>query len=352
MHSEWSSSTNRVSTGVICKTAFRTVPRCGVAGLLFLLIGFYLIFPACDAWRQLREERNIPYILSATTTKERIDLNALLQVEGVERVSPVHRMDSVLSVEDYTLQAEVQAVYPGFLDISFTSGTMFPESTNMPYLILNKEAAKSFSRDTNSVMTVSANTQILLRGNDTEQKALICGIFDDGNKSPVAYMSYDTASRTIPQSVSTEILLSLTNKGMGEKVVKSIRKLGLNASFDEDESMRWRLMKQQVWQMFLTGLGCTACAIILIRKNRGSELPVWEEEITSLLMSGMAEDKVNRIFPLRIFIAGISCLLLASAIAGAVGVFSFSAVGISAAFIIACMAVMFIRMCLLNEDNE
>lgn len=324
--------------GLICKIALKTIPRWGKTTLLFFALGFYLIFPACDTWLQVREEKGAPCTLTATAAREYIDLNALLQVEGVKGVSPVLRLEAELSVEDYKLACRVDAVYRGFLNLEFTEGTLFPDSSNMPYVILNKAAAKAFALDEGKKRTVSAGAEILFQANNAAQKGVICGIFEDHSDIPAAYMSYDTAQREYSQGSGTELLLSLTKKGLGEKVVKAAQRLGLSTSFDPNESLRWELMVQQVWQTFMTSIGFIVCAVILALQNWRQERSTRKGEIASLLISGIVENEMDRIFTLRLAVMELCCMCLTVVTAGIVGLLSGLALCVSAS----CAFVSFI----------
>lgn len=287
--------------------------------MLFLALGLYLLFSACDTYLQVHIEKSEPYEVSAVISKEQIDLNALLQIEGVKKASPVIRLDAEILSETYSLHCEVKAVFSSFPDLKLVEGCLFPDDSNMPFLVLNKAASKAFSMDGDATMTVSANTEVLLKENAIERKAIICGIFDDDSKIPAAYMSYDTAKQEFPQSGSAELLLSLAHKGACKKVVNAIQRLGLFASFDENGSMRMELMTQQVWLLLLTSIGFMACAAILIVKNRSEERVKQKGEITALLISGLLGKETMAIYPLRIVLTEIICLAFSTATAGITG---------------------------------
>lgn len=315
--------------GVICNIVFRTIPRCGVTALLFLVLGFYLIFPSCNIIFQVFSEAKVPYILLATSTKEYIDLNTLLQVDGIKNASPVLRLDAEMSVEDYILQCEVKAVYSSFLNLKFTEGNMFPDNSNMPYLVLNNAAANSFALDGDITTTLSAGTLVLLRENNEERKAVICGIFDDDSDSPSAFMSYDCASQKFSKGSGTELLLYLGHKGDCEEVVKAIRRLGINASFDENQSLRWKLMKQQLWESVISSIGFLICGAYIIKERRFRELEERSGEILTLLCSGLNRSESTALFSLRILVTEILSILLAAFAAWIIGTFSFIAICIS-----------------------
>jgi hypothetical protein len=67
-------------------------------------MGLYFLFPTCQFFQQIQAEKNTPYELTATTDSCNIDLNTLMQIEGVERISPVINMNANLSFEEYALE--------------------------------------------------------------------------------------------------------------------------------------------------------------------------------------------------------------------------------------------------------
>lgn len=306
------SERNRRSTaGHICKIALRTIPRCGSAALILLCMGFYFLFPACQAFQQIQVEKQTPYELTATTDSTGIDLGTLMEIEGVERISPVMDLAATLSLNDSTMNCEIRAVYSSFLHLNFTDGTMYPGSSNMPYLILNKSAAKTL----NPTMTISPDDTIMMRLNGTERKATICGIFDDGSEIPTVYMSYDVAQRLYGTSGQTNLVFRLSNIGSAENVVSVLQRQNIYASFDSNLTLAWELLQKQGWQTALLSIGLLACAVALIREKRSVERIKAHSETTMLLVCGMTANEISRIFALRIFFANWVCILTALSVA-------------------------------------
>lgn len=309
-----------------------------MAAIVFLTLAFFLTFLFCDTWRQIRKEKSVPYTLAANVTREQIDQDALLQVKGIQRVSPVLRLETELSVEEYTLKCSIQAVYRSFLDLKFAEGVLFPDTSNMPYLVLNKAAAEAFSTPEEEKITVTANTEVLLKSGEQECKANVCGIFDDGSETPAAFMSYDTAIKEFSQSASKELLLALANKGACADVVRNIRRLGLNASVDENEILRWELLGQQVWLLALMSIGFTVCAYCLNAQNTRYNQAAQHSEESALLLSGMIVPEVSCIIYLRVAIAEGACLCFSSILACLTNIFSFPAfclcIGVLLAFLL------------------
>ena len=328
-----SDSTAKTVRASICKIAFKTIPRCGIAALILLCMGLYFLFPACKTFQQIQNEKNTPYELTATTENGSIDLNTLMQIEGVERISPVVNLNATLSLNEYKLDCEIRAVYSSFFSLKFIQGTMYPDRSNMPYLILNKAAAKSFTHEYQTI-TVTSEDTVILTTNGTERKAIICGIFDDGSETPAVYMSYDVAQKEYGTSGQTELLFLLANMGSAEDVVSALQRKNIYARFDSNLTLAWELLQTQCWQTALLSVGLLACAAALIREKRSAEIAKTRSETEMLLLSGMTADAVGSIYPLRIALTGFVCTLCAVTGSMITDTFSLTATGLAIVIVI------------------
>ena len=339
-----SSDTAKIARASICKIAFKTIPRCGIAALILLCMGLYFLFPVCHTFQQIQTEKDTTYELTATTDNSNIDLNTLIQIEGVARISPVVNLNATLSLNEYKLDCEIRAVYSSFLSLKFTQGTMYPDSSNMPYLILNKAAAKAFVHEYQAI-TVTPEDTLMMIANGTERKAIICGIFDDGSETSVVYMSYNTAQREYGTSNQTDLVFLLNNMGSAEDVVSGLQRQNIYASFDPNLTLAWKLLQKQCWQTVLLSVGLLACAVALIREKRSVELTETRSETTMLLLSGMTADIVGQIYPLRIVLTSAACVLTAAIISVIMGTFSLVTIGIT------IFAVIPFSICVLAHGN-
>lgn len=294
---------------------------------MLLCMGLYFLFPACQTFQQIQAEKNTPYELTATTDNNSIDLNTLMQIEGVERISPVVNLNATFSLNEYKLDCEIKAVYSSFPSLKFIQGTIYPDSSNMPYLILNKAAAKAFTHEYQTI-TVSPEDTVMMYANGAERKTIICGIFDDGSETPAVYMSYDVAQKEYGTSGQTELIFLLNNTGSAENVVSTLQRKNIYASFDPNLTLAWKLLQTQCRQTVMLSIGLLACAVALIREKRIIERTKAQSEIAMLLLCGMTADDAGSIYPLRIALTGVACTLTASLIALIMGVFSLIAVGI------------------------
>lgn len=322
-----SGSTVKTVRVSICKIAFKTIPRCGIATLVLLCIGLYFLFPTCQTFQQIQTEKNTSYELTATTEKSNINLDALMQIEGVERISPVVNLNATLSLEEYKLDCEIRAVYSSFLSLNFIQGTLFPDGSNMTYLILNKAAAKAFTHE-HQTTTVSLEDTVLMSANDTVYKATVCGIFDDGNEAPNIYMSYDVAQKGHGTNGQTGLVFQLNNIGSVENVVSALHQQEIHAHFDPNLTLAWNLLQTQCWQTTLLSIGLLACYIVLIREKQAIDIATNHSEITMLLISGMTANSIAEVYPLRLILSEVICALIALFMSLFTGTFSVTAVGL------------------------
>ena len=294
---------------------------------MLLCMGLYFLFPACQTFQQIQAEKNTPYELTATTDNSNINLNTLMQIEDVERISPVVNLNATLSLNEYKLDCEIKAVYSSFLSLKFTQGTMYPDSSNMPYLILNEPAAKAFSHEYQTI-TVTPEETVTMNANGEDRKAIICGIFDDGSEAPTVYMSYDAAQKEYGTSGQTELVFLLNNMGSAEDVVSALRQQNIYASFDPNLTLAWELLQKQCWQTVMLSIGLLACAVVLIREKRATEIARTQSETNMLLLNGITADAVNLIFPLRMIMTSVICTLIVSLVAMLMGTFLLTSFGI------------------------
>ena len=336
-----SDSTAKTVRASICKIAFKTIPRCGIAALILLCMGLYFLFPACQTFQQIQAEKNTPYELTATTDNNSIDLNTLMQIEGVERISPVVNLNATLSLNEYKLDCEIRAVYSNFLSLKFTQGTMYPDSSNMPYLILNEPAAKAFSHEYQTI-TVTPEQTVIMNANGAERKAIICGIFDDGSETPAAYMSYDVAQKEYGSNDQTKLLFLLNNMSSAEDVVTALQRKNIYASFDPNLTLAWELLQKQCWQTAMLSIGLLVCATTLIREKRLVEKQSCHSEINMLHLSGLTEKSINMIYPFRFILTELFASIFSLLVSIVLG--SFSTFGIST--LISCTLLLSVLLSL------
>ena len=305
----------------ICKIAFRTIPRCGITAMILICVGLYTLFPACKDFQEIQVDKHTNYELNASTNSSSLNLNTLIQLDGIEKITPVLNLNASLSIKDHVLNSEVLAVHSSYLQLNFIEGSMYPENSNMPYLILNKAAAESFKQE-HKTLTVYPGDTIQMDAGVFSRKAIVCGVFEDGAESPTIYMSYDVAHKEYDTGGYVDLIIVLENKGSAESVISSLHKKGIYANFDSNITLAWDLRLKQCWQTVLLSIVLLVCAALLIRWKRKEESVKCRSEGYMLLLSGMTASTLRVLYHMRLAIGQIACLLIASAVAAIMGTFS------------------------------
>lgn len=303
---------------IIYKVAFRTMGRYGKASLLMLCMGFLFLVTTAHSYYLLRQELDSPYVLPGTVIGQ-ADLEKYMEVPSLEAATPVLSFESQITTKDATLSGAVTAVLADYLDLSFTQGGLFPNESNMPFLVVNQYAAQNFMDENKNKVALAVNDTVNMTIGEEERSAILCGIFEDGLEQPAIYMSYALAARELPKGDNISLLLRLGKTANLESDAKALKKLGVSVSYEEALPKRWKLTKQQIYQTFLSALVLLICSAVQMieqcKTERRETVPEWQ----ILKLSGLEERQLRWIFPLRTFFADLFCFLLALAVSGIMG---------------------------------
>lgn len=283
-----------------------------------LCVGFLFLITTVHSYSLLRQELDQPYVLNGTVAGW-TDLEKYIEIPGMEAVTPVLFFESKITAKGAALSGTVTAVLADYLDLSFVLGGVFPNDSNMPFLVLNQYAAQHFLDENKKEITLSVNDTVSITIGEEEASAILCGIFEDGLERAVAYMSYPLAARELPHGDDISLLLRLRKTEDLERCAKALKKLGVSVSYDEALPGRWRLTKQQIFQTAMSSLVLLFCTAVQMSGQHKREQRETVPERQALALSGLEGRELQWIFPLRILFADLSCLLLAIAIAGMTG---------------------------------
>lgn len=304
--------------GTICKIALRTVGRYGKASLAMLCVGFLFLITTSNSYMILHRELSEPYTLSGEVTGK-TDMERYSQVDSVDAVTPVISFGTKLTIEKASLSGMVTAVTSDYLELPISTGGIFPNESNMPFLVLNKYAAGHFQTEDKKDVKVSVNEGVTMTIGEEKRSAIVCGIFDDKLEKPVIYMSYSLAARVLPKEDRVELLIQLEETGALEKAAKELKKLGLSLTYDETMPQRWKLTKQQTIQSFASALVLLICSAVQMASVHRQEQTQRVPEIQLLLLNGITRKQLRWMRPMRTLFAGLSCLLIALGTSVAMG---------------------------------
>ena len=295
---------------LICKIAFKTTGHFGWAVILFMAVGIYLLFPAFQIYGQIRQEQSVPYVMHAAANGK-VPVETIRQIEEIQSVTPVKSFSTQLTCKKGRIECPVHAVYAEYLQLQIIEGTLFPNQSNMPFLLINQYASQHFTDEKGEQPSVGVNDIVRFSVNGEEEKAKICGIFEDGLEEPHIYMSYLKASGMLPSEEGVDLLIQITHRGEAERAANQLAKLQVSTDFDENESLYWKLLNKQAQQSLLSALGFLICSLVLIKNKIEIQQKENKAEELRLLLSGMGKGYLKIIKKLRIIVLCCSCFLAA-----------------------------------------
>ncbi len=305
-----------------------------------------MLFLASHFLQQIRAVNNTPYVLTAITENNNLELNTLIDMEGVERISPVLNLDASLSVNEYLLDCKIEAVSNSFYSLCLIKGVMYPNISNMPYLLLNEAAAEGFLYERQS-HKVSIDDSIIINVNGKETKAVVCGIFSDGREEPKIYMSYEVARKEYGSGSHNRILILLKNWKEVKKISVLLKKQTIHSEYDSSIIMLGESLQKECIQMLCLCVSILSCSLVLIREKRKIEMYTYKYETIVLLISGMTEQNVECTYLMRILLIQLICLCLSAVCSLAIGIYTTTAVILACCFFSCWLIVEFV----FNHNN-
>lgn len=292
-------------TKQILKLAIRTIPRMGLATILFLFWGIYLIFPTARLYADMKQGNAVPCELMASTDSS-FDETALLDLPGIRSITPILHFNATLSTGKTSCTLTVEAVHSSSITAEQISGSIFPEEGNMPYLLLNTAAVESF-RDEAGRKTDSLDFDgSFVLSADRELPAKVCGVCEDGKAEPMAYMSYTTAHALFGTSGQQGVTLRFTldNAGSESSVVSKLQELGFAAEVDKTRAIQWAALQEQLKSSILLCIGILISAAVLLCQSWKVEMVQYKESYQALELCGMGKDDIRKVILLRTLFVG------------------------------------------------
>lgn len=299
---------------IIWKVAFRTVGRYGKISFLMLFIGFLFVLTTANAYSQLYEELSSPYVLSGSVSGQ-AELEKYYEISSIDAATPVHNVNAALSSQESSLSTSITAVTSDYMDVAFSQGGVFPDESNMPFLVLNRYAAEHFTTQDDTVTSVDVNDTVVMTIQEQEVSAVICGIFEDDLEQPVVYMSYTVASRMLPKEETIDLLFRLKRTDDLEETAKELGKLQVSVTYDPSLPERWKLTKQQIYQTFLSALVLLLCSAVQMagqnKRERQEALPQFQ----ALCLCGINPGQIGMLFVLRTLLTDLVCFAVGITVA-------------------------------------
>lgn len=270
--SERSSCTARAA--YLLKIAVCTIPRCGIAAIVFLFLGILALFPAFTQYRTYQIIQNTPIQLSAAVLGDGVSLADVKAIDGVESATPVLRIDGQLIGKEAQWSGQILAIDGHFLNIQLKEGQRFPARSNMPVLLVNPAAGFSYGET------------LRLQINGREWAALVCGILNDESPEPAAYMSYATAADLWPHPRCREMLLRLSGKAQLAEASAQLQRYGILVGIEPDAQDSAPGLLRESGFLFVLSISFLSCALVLLRDRQRLECIQHRDEILALSVTG------------------------------------------------------------------
>ncbi len=215
----------------------------------------------------VKQEKSLPYELtiSAGSNTELNDsnINKIGEIPYVTAVTPLIAFPAILKIGKKEEQATLTGINANYVDETFIQGAIFPNTSAMPYIMVNDVFQKQFyniDEDTDAIDLVNSSISIQLSETDRPTQAKIHGIFSDEQvKEPTLFVSLSVAKEMLRKSgqnaAYTEARVRVTNIDDTENVVKSVEALGFTVTnMDEETQMLWESKLKEVNYLLIIGL--------------------------------------------------------------------------------------------------
>lgn len=260
--------------------AWRSFQRLGIVSLFFLIsgIGFFLF--SLGLFMEIRDEKEEPFLLSAQNSQITAqELQILSEEPEISAISAVYEISASVQVNEVSADITLYGMESNFFETikkEMIRGTIYQDSTAMPYLVLNEAACREILRvqsgkqaaDLDGLMsnTRMGKAGTVIRLGEEVLSAGICGLVKDGLETPAAYLSQESARRLLePGTDCQQVWLWMERMGDMDKVIRFLeaRAYSVDRNHTEQE-MVWQATQNLAFGFFLSGMISLAAAVSLM----------------------------------------------------------------------------------------
>ena len=298
-------------------------------------IGVFCLCFAGMVLTTVQEEKSFPHELDVLSGTVKVSDNAIAElsdIPNVTAVTPLLQVPVSVQAGKYTVQLTLTGIDAAYLNDAFAQGGIFPDSSVMPYIVLNKAACRQFADETSSETDADAeepainwlNAAVSVQTNGAAKPVVskVVGILlkDDEGQEPAAYISIASAKALLQAAgQSTDYIganVRIENIGYAEHVSRAIAKLGLSvSSLNKDVQIKWDMELKEMTYLILIGAVCLiSSSAIMIGRIKISRFEQ-EEALAALRWIGMEEKEIARIFTTQailIVLSGIAVEMIVS----------------------------------------
>lgn len=291
-----------------------------------MAIGVFCLCFAGTVLATVQDERSFPYELNVLAGTVKVSDNTIAELLGIPNVTaatPVLQIPVSVQTGKYTAQLTLTGIDATYLDEAFAQGGVFPDSSVMPYIVLNKAACRQLTDETSGDAGADAeepvidwlNAAISVQTSGTIKPVVskVVGILakDDEAQEPAAYISIASAKALLQAAgQSTDYIganVRIENIGYSERVSRAIAKLGLSVSdSNKDVQIKWDMELKEMTYLILIGTVCLlSSSAIMIGRIKITQFEQ-EEVLAALRWIGMKEKEMARIFTIQSILVVLS----------------------------------------------
>lgn len=243
------------------------------AYLLALAIATACMYFAGAIWWNVRTEKAAPCELTVTapsylelneqTVQDILDIPNVLDASGQIAASASAKSGS------YTADLNLTGIDGEYLDVVYTQGELFPDSSAMPWLVLTEAAAKSFTDPDKSAQKKTdelppidwLNADFTLQVGDVTVAAKVSGVVEGDEAA--AYMSQSALQTLLQrqgQSASyTSAVVRIRNIGAAEAVTEQVAAMGYSVeNMDSARQTKWNNQLREAVYLLIV------CAVVFV----------------------------------------------------------------------------------------
>lgn len=230
--------------------------------------------------------------------------------------SGVYEVPVTLSVGDCSASVTVDGISADYLQVALQSGSMFPENSSMPWLVLSKSAVKALKdKEGKAGDLILLDSQIALTVGEASVIAGVCGVCADGEGTAMAYMGQAMAKKLLRQQglgrSYTYILVRVTDIGAAEAVTKQISALGCTVkTTSAARQERWSALEKEMVYVLLLGLALLFSTGMWKYTMNVKQKPERIKQDEALLWAGLSVWEVRRLHQTQTFLAILPGLVL------------------------------------------
>ena len=277
-------------------------PGFGAACALLTALGTACLCFAGTIGAEVRAEKAAPCELAVTApsylavTEQTVQ--DILDIPGVLDASGVLALSGTAAAGKYTAGLSVTGIDGEYLRLEYELGGGFPAGSAMPWLVLSREAAKSFADPEDKTRRTGDDLadidwleeEFTLTLGESDIPARVSGIFQ--GDEPVCYMSQDMAKQLLQRqgqpSGYTGAVVRIDGAGAAQAVTKAIADMGYQAQGDEAARQEgWDARGREAAYILAMALGSSGCAAMTGWAARAVHGEEDREQDTALVRMGL-----------------------------------------------------------------